>query len=246
MTSYPAYVSDAHCGVSDGEAFQAGIDQALRALSQDNGIFVGDNLITFGRNLGFLDDLPFLAAWRSNADNPSDRAILWRTANVIWAARHAKRLGGDFAEFGVYRGYTARMILDLVDISDRKFWLYDAFLPIDGQTVLPGVHDGLEGEVRRRLEAFPNIEVVSGIVPESFAKGLPERVAFAHIDMNNAVPEIAALEMLEHRLVPGAAIVLDDYGWLIYRAQFVAERKWFADRGRSVMEMPTGQGLVIW
>lgn len=59
--------------------------------------------------------------------------------------------------------------------------------------------------------------VIRGPVPESFAQGAPEKVAFAHIDMNNARSEIAALDALESRLSPGAVIVLDDFGQLTTR-----------------------------
>ena len=54
--------------------------------------------------------------------------------------------------------------------------------------------------------------MIRGFVPECFVEGVPDRIAFAHIDMNNAPAEIAALEAIEHRLIPGAMIVLDDFG----------------------------------
>mgnify|MGYP000179091681 FL=1 len=63
--------------------------------------------------------------------------------------------------------------------------------------------------------------------------------------MNNADAEISTLEYLWDRIVPGASIVLDDYGWLAYRAQKEVEDPFFAKRGYSVLELPTGQGLVI-
>src|SRR4051812_23587685 len=84
----------------------------------------------------------------------------------------------------------------------------------------------------------PNIKVIRGFVPESFEQGVPDRTASAHIDMNNAPAEIAALEAIEHRLVPGAMIVLDDFGAYPYRPQHIQETKWFGDRGRFVLELP--------
>jgi hypothetical protein len=46
-------------------------------------------------------------------------------------------------------------------------------------------------------------------------------------------------------MIPGAVLVLDDYGWLGYRQQKLAEDPWFAQRGYRVLELPTGQGLII-
>ncbi len=73
----------------------------------------------------------------------------------------------------------------------------------------------------------------------------PQKIAFMHLDINSAPAEIAALELLFDRIVPGGIIVLDDYGWLAYRAQQQAELNFFAARGIKVLELPTGQGLVV-
>jgi len=63
--------------------------------------------------------------------------------------------------------------------------------------------------------------------------------------MNSAPAEIAALAYFWERLVPGALVLLDDYGWRGYRAQKLAEDPFFAARGLQVMELPTGQGMVM-
>ena len=86
---------------------------------------------------------------------------------------------------------------------------------------------------------------LTAALPESFAGGIPENVAFVHIDMNSVSGEIGALEGLFDRMSPGGIIILDDYGWHGYRAQQQAEQSWFAARGKRVLELPTGQGMVI-
>jgi O-methyltransferase len=53
------------------------------------------------------------------------------------------------------------------------------------------------------------------------------------------------LEILFERVVAGGLIVLDDYGWLYYRDQKKAHDDFFAAHGLRVMELPTGQGLVL-
>ncbi|THD57961.1 hypothetical protein [Phenylobacterium sp.] len=64
--------------------------------------------------------------------------------------------------------------------------------------------------------------------------------------MNNAPAEIGAPDAIEDLLVPGARVVLDDFGALPYRAQQIAETEWLAKRGIPVLELPTSQGLAIW
>jgi O-methyltransferase len=243
----PYFRSRFFWGLEDSKAFNEGLDGMMAAARVKRGWFAGDNLIAFGRNLGFLEDKPFRKAWETHAQSVSERGILWRTHVVTWAARQAVRLDGDFIECGCYKGTTARIVADVVDLSARSFYLYDLF-----EHDASMVHHAMPEHGPDLFEAtkarFPesNIHVIRGFVPESFEQGVPDRIAFAHIDMNNAPAEIAALDAIEHRLMPGAMIVLDDFGAIPYRPQHVAETQWFAERGRFVLELPTSQGLVIW
>lgn len=235
-------------GVRDEAAFARGLEALCEAAGVKKGWFWGDNLIAFGRNLGFLDDPKFLTAWQTHATNIIEQGIIWRTAVAYWAARQALRRPGDFIECGCYKGTTARILLDAVDLSDRRVFLYDIFHH-DADMAHHAMHDHgpeLFRQVCERFAAFENVRVIQGAVPDSFAQGLPEKIAFAHIDMNNAPAEIGALEAIEDRLVPGAVILLDDFGAIPYRAQHKAETEWFAKRGVPVLELPTSQGLVIW
>jgi predicted O-methyltransferase YrrM len=63
--------------------------------------------------------------------------------------------------------------------------------------------------------------------------------------MNNAEAEIGALEVLWDRVVPGAVVILDDYGWAGCLEQKRAEDVFLTERGYQVLELPTGQGLLI-
>jgi predicted O-methyltransferase YrrM len=99
--------------------------------------------------------------------------------------------------------------------------------------------------VRARFKGLDNVRIVQGEVPKSLAGTAPETIAFLHIDMNNAAAEVGALDALWDRVVPGGAVVFDDYGWNGYTPQKEAEDAFLAARGYSVLELPTGQGLVI-
>ena len=244
----PLFRSKFFWGVEDHAAFNLGLDAMLAAARVKSGWFAGDNLIAFGRNLGFLNDVAFMAAFQKHAKTSAERGVLWRTATVIWAARQALRREGDFVECGCYKGTTARILLDTVDLGARNYFLYDLFEHDASMShnAMPEHGSDLFQLVRDRFVDAPNVTVIQGAVPDSFVQGLPDRIAFAHIDMNNAPAEIGALDAIESRLVPGAVIVLDDFGAIPYRPQHLAETAWFAKRGISVLELPTSQGLVIW
>jgi len=63
--------------------------------------------------------------------------------------------------------------------------------------------------------------------------------------MNIAKPERAAIEFFWPKLVPGAVVILDDYGWVPFRAQKDALDEFAANVGVEIMTLPTGQGLLI-
>ncbi len=63
--------------------------------------------------------------------------------------------------------------------------------------------------------------------------------------MNNAAPEIAAATYYWDRMVPGAPILLDDYGFVTYEVQKKAFDDWAAERDVSILALPTGQGIII-
>ncbi len=63
--------------------------------------------------------------------------------------------------------------------------------------------------------------------------------------MNSSKSEIEALKVLFERISPGGIIVFDDYGWTAYRRQQIAEDKFMQDRGYQILELASGQGLLV-
>ncbi len=73
----------------------------------------------------------------------------------------------------------------------------------------------------------------------------PRSVCYLSLDMNVVAPERAAIEFFWDKLVPGAPVILDDYGWLGYRPQKRALDEFAASRGVMILTLPTGQGLLL-
>ena len=63
--------------------------------------------------------------------------------------------------------------------------------------------------------------------------------------MNIVQPEIAAMEFFWDKLVSGAAVILDDYGWVNYSLQQEAHDRFAASKDVPILNLPTGQGLII-
>ena len=73
-----------------------------------------------------------------------------------------------------------------------------------------------------------------------------EQISFLSIDMNCAEPEVATLRDLWPRLVPGAVVLLDDYGGgpSHYR-QKNALNTLSQQIGSQILAIPTGQGMIV-
>ncbi len=229
--------------------FEHSIAGLRQSIACPDSFFCADNMITWNKNLSFMTDTGFMDALRRNATTDVELAILWRTYILCHFARLALRLPGDFIEVGAYRGNTANIITDRIAMheTDKQYYLYDAFdhTGTELNHAMPAHRPELFDEVCDRFKSYPFVKVIKGFVPESFAQGFPEAIAFAHVDLNQAPAEIAALRHILPRLVPGGILVLDDYGWWGYRDQKEAEDPLLAEFGLVALELPTGQGLVI-
>lgn len=244
------YLSSLFFGLKDPSKFYDGINASIQAMSNDVGLFTGDNLITFSKNLSFLTDKVFKEAFDKHTSTHVEKGIIWRIATVVWGARNGLRLEGDFVECACYKGVTARIVCDTINFAEqmsKHYYLYDLFEhdPSMPHHHMPEHSQTLYDQVRQRFADVPNVTITQGRVPDSFEQAVPEKIAFLHLDLNNAEAEIGALEILFDRMVPGAVMVLDDYGWLGYRKQKIAEDDWMAKRGYHILELPTGQGLLI-
>jgi O-methyltransferase len=217
-------------------------------------IFANDMMIVLDRNVSFLEDQRFMQAFQAAVVDETDRSIAWRIHVLCWCARNSLRVEGDFVECGVYRGMSTAVVAPVIEFGKlpRAWYLYDTFEGIPADHLNEGhanpayfQEPGLYEAAVERFAPYPNIHVVRGRVPEVLHERAPERVAFMHLDMNSAVAEAAALEFFLPRLTPGAFVVLDDYGWRGYRAQKIEADRIFGRLGKPILELPTGQGLVM-
>ena len=188
--------------------------------------------------------------------------IQWRVFVVCWAAEHASRLEGDFVECGVSTGMFSRAIVDFIDfnrLSPRQFYLLDTYHGIPLQYLTDNERESGHAEaknerlystdsyeqVKETFRQFPGVVVVRGEIPGTLSQVPSAKVAYLSIDLNCAAPEIAAGEYFWPRLVPGAVVVLDDYGFPTHEDQKEAWDAFAARRGVRVLPLPTGQGLLL-
>ena len=140
----------------------------------------------------------------------------------------------------------------------RNFHLLDTFTGLDLSQLSPGeramgfeeYNNNLYGkdlyaQVQNTFQDYPNVAIIRGSVPGTLQQCKAESVCYLSIDMNCAYPELEALAFFYEKLSPSAWVILDDYGF----SQFVHQRKaldaFAKDVGVDILELPTGQGIIV-
>jgi hypothetical protein len=212
----------------------------------------------------FINDPRFAAAYASAVkaiDNDPQRHGPWRVHVGLWAAYNALRLGGDFVECGVYRGFMSSAIVSYLSWNsvcrDRRFFLFDTFSGLVKEKLtqdeiaagrLSQFGDKYSDTYGAAVKTFRNVKnciIVKGMVPESLMTQPISCVSYLHLDMNSAVPEVAALEHFWPKITAGGFILMDDYAYRGYEPQHVALDKFAMEVGYEILSLPTGQGLLI-
>jgi O-methyltransferase len=236
------------------------------ARPQHHSVFWGDRMLTLDKAAAFLNDEAFASAYASVRGNhiydsyDSPNTIAWRLNTLVWAARCALKVEGDFVECGVFKGDMSWTIMSVLGqaLQNRMFYLYDSFeglLPSNDE--YPGHVNFVEfankiykdpeiyETVLQRFSGMQNVKIIRGFLPQSLSDICPERVAFLHLDLNAAEPEVGVMKVLFDRMPQGGIIVFDDYGWLACEKQRMEADKFAASRDQVILELPTGQGLLV-
>ena len=227
-----------------------------------------DSLTVWGKNLGFMRDGKFRSAYSRGMDSghiigrqhgsKADIHIEWRIHVCCWAGRHASKLPGSFVECGTNTGIMSLAVCEYVDFNStgKSFYLFDTFEGIPASEVNETeLADKRLDEntmyfdcfevARKNFGPYPKAHLIRGIVPDTLSGVDIDQVAYLCIDMNIAKPERAALEYFWPKLVPGAVVIFDDYGWSGYHLQKETLDEFAASQGVEIMTLPTGQGLLL-
>jgi hypothetical protein len=181
--------------------------------------------------------------------NQEGRSLLsaFEMFNVYSLARAQTRRPGAFAEVGVYRGASAKLICEAK--GDKTLHLFDTFEGLPQ----PGEHDrGIHAKgqyacslesVQAYLQDYRGVEYHPGVFPASAAGVEETSYAFAHFDVDLYDGTFACLEYFYPRLVPGGILISHDYDLLAGVGK--AFHEFFADKPEAIIELPTTQCMVI-
>ena len=155
--------------------------------------------------------------------------------------------GGDFAELGVYKGGSARLLSYL---TDNRVYLFDTF---DGMPDTDIVDKHQKGDfndtslesVKAYLSDRNNVTLMPGFFPET-TKGIDTKFSFVHIDADIYQSTKDALEYFYPRLLPGGILMFDDYYWPLCPGVNLAIEEFLIEhQAEHVINLTNGQALLI-
>ena len=221
----------------------------------------GDSMKLYSRNVGFLKDISFQNSYQLGMNSGhkfgGNLDIYYRVYTACWALSQATHLEGDFVECGVNTGILSLAAMNYVNFNaiDKNFYLFDTYCGIPDDQGLDIEKNNVNRHnesyfdcyelAKQNFSIFPRAILVQGKVPESLTYVNIDKISYLSIDMNLAYPEISAGEYFWDKLVPGGIILLDDYGFESHEAQQTAWDEFAKARGIKVLNMPSGQGLLI-
>lgn len=178
-----------------------------------------------------------------------------KLANLTQLVRETvAEVGGPMAEVGVYRGGSAKAMLEAVDQIQkrRSLYLFDTFagLPEPGPKDAPGKARAGQfacgfGEVLERLEAWSaQLHLFVGLFPGSAANLEYLRWSFVHVDVDLEASVQAACEWFFTCMNPGGVMLFDDYGSREWRGVKPTVDQYAAAHCRCVRDLGTCQAVV--
>jgi hypothetical protein len=236
-----------------------GIFDFLRSIRMTrDATFNSDGMLTI-HNADFAKTPAFSEAYDAGESTKSwlGQNVGWRMHVICWAAAMGLKRPGDFVECGVSRGGSALTVLKYTNLTstDRKMFLLDTFQGPSPKYMTKSEQKQLRhsaqyedclDQVRQTFAPFGStVQIIPGPVPETLGDVTSQQIAYLSIDMNNTLPEIAAIEFFWPKLVPGAPVVLDDYGWKGHHEQKEAFDSFAARANVPILSLPTGQAVLI-
>ncbi len=157
---------------------------------------------------------------------------------------------GAFAELGVYKGTTAKVLHHAA--PGRDLYLFDTFEGFPEQHASQDPGNPGKGafacslnDVRSRLGDSPRIKYCKGIFPSTTDR-ISQDTTFAlvHLDCDLYVPMQAALRFFYPRMSPGGMIIIHDYDSGYWPGVAQAVDEFLSDKPEGLIRIPDKSGTV--
>ena len=164
-----------------------------------------------------------------------------------------ENIPGAFAELGVYKGNSAKLLHTLA--PERELYLFDTFAGFDTGDVHTDpklkIHknhflDTSLEAVKQFIQGSEKVHFCSGHFPAT-AKQVPEKETFAlvHLDADLYAPTLAGLQFFYPRLFHGGAMIIHDYFSGAWPGVKQAVDEFLKDKPEKIIRIPDKSGTGV-
>lgn len=224
------------------------------AFNRNRSMFLVNYRPDFDHDHGQLDAFPrFRSDWiKGNAAN--NLGDLTRLHMLALNLGHLieENIPGDFAELGVYKGNSAKILAEFSRRAGRKLYLFDTFSGFDPRETRRLAAEVAAAFRDTNLEAVTafvgkkGVVYIPGLFPESL-RGGPELGNFAlvHVDCDLYEPMKAGLEFFYGRMSRGGMFILHDYASGHWPGIRRAVDEFLLDKPERLVLIPDKSGTAI-
>ncbi len=190
--------------------------------------------------------------WTHGRPKGNDLDLIRMTFLALNIARlEAAAVPGAFAELGVWRGNSAKVIHRLA--PGRRFYLFDTFAGFKQEDAerdpardsATHFRDTTLETVKAFLDDSQNLTFCPGWFPETAAAVPQQEVfAFVHLDCDLYRPMKSALEFFYPRMSPGGMIAIHDYGSGRWPGVAQAVDEFLSDKPEGLVCVPDTSGTA--
>ncbi len=197
------------------------------------------------------------------SDNFSKRCRYFSLGQILETVL-GRRLQGHVVECGCWRGHSAYMISSILRDHgfNGRFHIFDSFeglsalseqdknervdLSADEIKAQARTFACAEDVVRSNLKEFSFIHTYKGWIPTRFHEVQNHRFSFIHVDVDLYAPYRDTIEFFYPLLLPGGAMVFDDYGLSQFPgAKAAVDQALQKFRPSFFYQVPTGGAFLV-
>lgn len=173
-----------------------------------------------------------------------------RCSMLFQFANNVLGLQGDFAEIGVYKGGTSKLLSKVIGTKGKTLHIFDTFEGMPETDPSKDVHqkgdfaDTSLESVSAFLADCNNVNIYKGFFPTTAVPIAQKNFSFVHVDVDIYKSVYDCCEFFYPRLTTGGIMIFDDYGWVSCPGAKMAVDEFFKDKIESPIFLNTGQSLI--
>ncbi len=167
---------------------------------------------------------------------------------VFMAVKRTKKINGDIAEVGSYRGGSAKLICEAM--GNKTLHLFDTFEGLPGlsqhdnpKQFQKGNYSASLEDVKSYLRKYQNVHFYKGLFPTTADPIKNNDFSFVHLDLDLHKATLESLDFFYPRMNKGGVILSHDY--ISAPGVRKAFDNFFKDKPEPIIEMSGTQCLIV-